>query len=56
MVGGRLLLPSGTEKERAEKGDHSPCIVAIYLGLIVMVLPVAWPDFFPEWGGGLKQR
>ena len=31
-----------------------PCIVAIYLGLIVMVLPMAWPDFFLNGVEGLS--
>ena len=56
VVGGRLLLPSGTEKERAEKGDHSPMYCRDLSGTDCDGAPSGMARFFPEWGGGLKQR
>ncbi|MFR7443960.1 MAG: AEC family transporter [Sellimonas intestinalis] len=52
-VGVSCFLP-GQKKNVLKKVITHPCIVAIYLGLIVMVLPMAWPDFFLNGVEGLS--
>lgn len=52
-VGVSCFLP-GQKKNVLKKVITHPCIVGIYLGLIVMVLPVAWPDFFLNGVEGLS--
>ena len=52
-VGVSCFLP-GQKKNVLKKVITHPCIVAIYLGLIVIVLPVAWPDFFLNGVEGLS--
>lgn len=45
---------SGQKKNVLRKVITHPCIVSIYLGLIVMVLPVSWPQFFMNAVEGLS--
>lgn len=52
-VGVSCFLP-GQKKNVIKKVITHPCIVAIYLGLIVMMLPVSWPDFFTRAVDGLS--
>ena len=45
---------SGQKKNVVKKVVTHPCIVAIFLGLIAMLLPVQWPIFFTTAVGGLS--
>lgn len=52
-VGVSCFLP-GQKRNVVRKVVTHPCIVAIYLGLFVMMLPVGWPDFFTRAVNGLS--
>ena len=49
-----VMWSAGQKKNVLKKVITHPCIVSIYLGLIVMFLPVSWPDFFTRAVEGLS--